>query len=206
MNDELKNNLRDPFEEVFSIPDKLENDESVVGLISASTENGSVVRKVNYTKKREQFYKKAQKTIESLFKFYLSEDVITNDEYIRQKAYHDQCTLGDLMNQIEITNRATTTIMENIDMGEVTPRLFEVLSGMIQSTMELLKMKTMHFVSMETNLKQLIDDKEIYQKKSLTNGDTVEEDAPITSRGSKKLMQQIQNAIKNDEVEDIDTN
>ena len=206
MNDELKNNLRDPFEEVFSIPDKLENDEDISGLISDTNNDNAVVRKVNYTKSRERFYKKAQKTIDSLFKFYLSEDIINQDEYIKQRAYHDQCTLGDLMNQIEITNRAITTIMENIDMGEVTPRLFEVLSGMIQSTMELLKMKTMHFVSMETNLKQLIDDKEIYQKKALSNGNEIEEDAPITSRGSKKLMQQIQNAIKNDEVEDVEIN
>lgn len=206
MDNNKKNAIRDTFEsfnDIFNVPDKLENEENVKDLITGNSEK-EVPKKMDYSKSRNQFYNKAKKTIDSLFQFYLTADVINEDEYIKQKAYHEQCTLGDLMSQIEIANRAITTIMENIDMGDISPRMFEVLSDALRTSMELLKMKSMHLIQIEESMKKLLSDREIYQHKSIESGTNDSDNGTITSRGSKKLMQQIQNAIKNNDIEDAD--
>lgn len=201
MDNKIKNTLRDPFKDVFSIPDKIENEEDIQTLITG--ENNSTPVKSNYKKNRNNLHIKAQKTIDALFKFYLTENIINEDEYIKQKAYHEKCTLGDLMAQIEIANTAITTIMENIDMGDMSPRMFEVLSDALRTSMELLKMKSMHLINMEESMKKLMADREIYQHKAISDGSETES---VTARGSKKLMQQIQDAIKNEEIEEADIN
>jgi hypothetical protein len=197
----LKDTLND-FNDVFSIPDKIENKEDVKELITKGDET-AVPKKNNYAKSRDKMHNKAKKTIDSLFKFYLAESIIDEDDYIRQKSYHEQCTLGDLMSQIEIANRAITTNMESVDAGDMSPRMFEVLSDALRTSMELLKMKSMHFVQKEESMKKLMADREIYQHKSIESGsETSNNDGTVTARGSKKLMQGIQDAIKNEEIED----
>lgn len=199
MDDKTKN----PFADIFSIPNTIECNNSIESLINnEDNEKKDIPKKFNYDKKRNKFYDKAKSTIDSLLKFYLTSDLISEDDYIKQKAYHDQCTLGDLMNQIEIANRAITTLMENIDLGDMPPRMFEVLAGMQHSIIDLLKMKSMHILSMESELKKIVSEREMFNQKSIGNGNKINQDGGITSRGSKKLMQQIQEAIRNENIED----
>lgn len=203
MNDNIKDELRSTFADVFSVPDKLENNENVEDLMASNKMPN--IQKTDYKGTRKKLHDKAKKTIDALFKFYLSESIINEDEYIKQKAYHEQATLGDLMNYIEIANKAITTIMENIDMGDMSPRMFEVLSDALRTSMDLLKMKSMHLIQMEESMKKLIIDKEMYQQKSLDSNDIdTNKNSKITSRGNKKLMMQIQDAIKNENIEEAD--
>lgn len=206
MEDNLKQKLREPFDEVFNIdiPDSLSNDSNIDGLI-ANKSSEKVVVKQDYSKKRTVFHNKAKKTIDSLFKFYLSQDIIDKDEYIRQKAYHEKCTLGDLMNQIEIANHAVETIMDNIDAGDVQPRYFEVLSDLMKTIIELMKMKSMVLINAEESVKKIIVDRDTYNQEAI---EAKKEEAPenkqgFTARGNKHLMQTIRDAINNKEVEDV---
>lgn len=197
MNKDLKETLRSPFEDIFDTPDKLQSDEAISNLMKGSVQK-STPRKNDYLAKRVSLHEKAKKTINALFKFYLAEDIINSDEYLVQKAYHEQCTLGDLMTQIEISNTAIVTIMEAIELGDLQPRMFEVLSEMMRSNMELLKMKSMTMINMEENMKQLISDRQIYHSEApgkLTEG------GGLKSRGSKDLIRNLRNII-DDDIED----
>lgn len=200
--DNNKENLKDTFNDIFSIPDKLTSDEDPMTLLKADDKNNKPApKKSNYAEQRTGLYKKAKKTINSILDFYFNESIISEDDYIRQKAIQDEATLGDLMAQIEISNRAITTLMENIDMGDMAPRMFEVLSDAQKTFIELLKMRSMHLINMEENYKKLIQDREIYNQKSNTEEKTT---GGITMRGSKKLMQQLQDAMKNEEIDEAD--
>src|ERR1035438_5563380 len=71
---------------------------------------------------------KAKKTIMSLMKFYLSADIIEEDEYVKAKQHIDEMTLSSLLFQLEAGEKALVTLLETIDDGELGPRMFEVLA------------------------------------------------------------------------------
>ena len=91
---------------------------------------------------------------------------------------------------------AITKLIENIDAGDITPRLFEVLSDLQKTFIELLKMKSMHLINMEENMKKLIQDRMTYQNIQPTDNEV---DGTVTTKGTKKLMEQLQNIVKQKE-------
>jgi len=60
----------------------------------------------------------AKKLMNSLLKFYLSQELIQKNEYVQLKAKIDVMTLANLINQMQIAEHAITTLMRTIDSGE----------------------------------------------------------------------------------------
>ena len=81
----------------------------------------------------EQSRTKAKNVMESLLKVYLSDNFISKSEYVQAKVNLDAMTLGNIINQMEISQKAINVLMENIELGDVNPKLFEVL-GKLQGT------------------------------------------------------------------------
>ena len=193
--------FKNSFDDIFSeggLPEKLENTEDIQNMMSPNKETKPFV---DYNARRTRLYNKAKSTIDALLKFYLDESIITENEYFKQKAVQDQSTLGDIMNQIEISNSYINTLMETIDRGDISPRFFEVLSDSQKTFIELLKMKTNFIIQMEETTKKLISDREMYAsektRKELQQGS-------VSTRGAKGLMQNIQEIIDNSEdIEDV---
>ena len=75
----------------------------------------------------EQSRIKAKNVMESLLKVYLSDNFISKSEYVQAKVNLDAMTLGNIINQMEISQKAINVLMENIELGDVNPKLFEVL-------------------------------------------------------------------------------
>lgn len=197
-----KNQLRNSFDEIFSkVPEKIE----LTGLeeMLDGKKPKTPVRVVNYADRRNAMYNKAQKTVNSLLKFYLNENIISEDEYIQQRAEQEKSTLSDLMNQIENMNDIITSMMHNIDSGDVSPRTFEVLSEVERTFIELLKMKSMHLIQIEESMKKLVNDRNLYNRSNeVGSGDVGSEG--FSSRGTKKLMRQMREMIDTKNAEEID--
>lgn len=148
----------------------------------------------------------AKKTITALMKFYLDADIIENDEYVMAKKKMDEMTMSSLVYQLNAGERALTLLLETIEDGELSPRMFEVLATLQKSMLDIIKSQTMYLMATEESNKRIARDIEIYRKK--TNTTQIEESGGDSKdsnihRGSKDLMRMIQLGL-NQNVESVD--
>ena len=164
--------------------------------------------RMSYSELKTSASKKATKTITSLMKFYLDEDIIERDEYIIAKKKIDEMTMSSLIYQLQAGERALTTLLETIEDGEIAPRMFEVLATLQKSMLDIIKSQTMYLMAAEEGAKRMARDIELYKKRDdahvigeasggAPTGDTVQ-------RGTKDLMRMIQSGIQDDQIEDAE--
>lgn len=163
----------------------------------------------SFTELKSGATKKAQKTITSLMKFYLDEDIIEKDEYIQAKKKIDEMTMSSLIYQLQAGERALTTLLQTIEDGDIAPRMFEVLATLQKSMLDIIKSQTMYLMAAEEGAKRISKDIELYRKRENireieeasggnTPGDT-------TQRGTKDLMRMIRQGIDDaDNIEDVE--
>ena len=150
----------------------------------------------------------AKKTITALMKFYLDADIIENDEYVKAKKKMDEMTMSSLVYQLQAGERALTILLETIEDGELSPRMFEVLATLQKSMLDIIKSQTMYLMATEESNKRIARDIEVYRKN--TNTTQIEEVGgdskdPNIQRGTKDLMRMIQMGInQSGEDENLD--
>lgn len=166
----------------------------------------------SFTELKSKSTTKAQKTITSLMKFYLDEDIIERDEYIQAKKKIDEMTMSSLIYQLQAGERALTTLLQTIEDGELAPRMFEVLATLQKSMLDIIKSQTMYLMAAEEGAKRIAKDIDIYRKRDdkreieassnpvapgAAGGDTVQ-------RGTKDLMRMIRQGIDEANIEDVE--
>ena len=139
----------------------------------------------------------------SLLKFYLSEEIIAEHEYIQAKAQLDEYALGMLIRQMENSEIAISTLMDTINEGDVSPRMFEVLSDLQRTLLDIIKSQTMYMVAIEENAKKTSRDIDVYHGSS--EGNAKQKSAGIKSRGTKDLMRALQETINEEDIQDVDS-
>ena len=164
--------------------------------------------KISFGELKQKSTKQAQKTITSLLKFYLDEDIIENDEYIKAKKRMDEMTMSSLVFQLQAGERALTILLETIEDGDLAPRMFEVLATLQKSMLDVIKSQTMYLMATEESTKRIARDIEVYQKRlNKTEVETSGGDSSDQSvqRGTKDLMKMIQSGIQEaDDIEDAE--
>lgn len=152
----------------------------------------------DYVKIKGDASERARKTVTSLMKFYLSEDIIDSDEYIKAKKKIDEMTLSSLIYQLEVGERALTTLLRTIDSGELSPRMFEVLATLQKSMLDIIKSQTMYLMAAEEGAKKISRDAEVYKGLKRNTGlpQSTEGGPSNVNMGTKNLMQSIQEEIK----------
>lgn len=191
MNEKEKEDARLSIKDLLinDLPDEIEGtDNPNVALSKKDTSKDIDV----YEKIQEKTYKRATKTIDSLLKFYLSEDIIEEEEYIRAKIEIDKLSLSKLLFLMETSERSIKRLMETIDDGELHPRMFEVLGGLQKTLLDIIKSQTMFMVASEESMKRLSRDVDIYGKDS--SKDKIKgQKRPdiISSRGTKGIIKAI---------------
>lgn len=151
----------------------------------------------DYVKLKGDASERAKKTITSLMKFYLTEDIIDKDEYIQAKKKIDEMTLSSLIFQLEAGERALVTLMRTIDSGELSPRMFEVLATLQKSMLDIIKSQTMYLMAAEEGAKKLSRDVEVY-KGLKRNNVAINTESSNVNMGTKALMQSIQEEIQSE--------
>ena len=119
----------------------------------------------------EQSRVRAQSVMESLLRVYLSENYISKSEYVRAKVNLDSMTLGNIINQMEISQRAIQILMDNIEIGDVNPKLFEVLGKLQGTFIDLVKAQTNYIMNASDEYEKIALDK-----------DTVADATPSTAK------------------------
>tara|TARA_R100000908_G_scaffold53757_1_gene29049 strand:- start:466 stop:1083 length:618 start_codon:yes stop_codon:yes gene_type:complete len=146
---------------------------------------------------------KAKGVMTNLLKFYLSEDIIEEQEYIKAKSQLDTYALSMLIRQMENSERAITLLMDTINEGDVAPRMFEVLSDLQRTLLDIIKSQTMYMVAVEENVKKISRDLDVYHGKSSTAKN--KQDDKVSTRGTKDLMRALQDSLDEENIEDIDS-
>ena len=182
-----------------SISDLLmENDIDLSNDISDNTLTFQKAQTINYydggalTKAKN----KAEKVMNTLLKLYMSDGFISKSEYVQAKVNLDSMTLGKIMNQMEVSEAAIQVLMDNIQMGDVNPKLFDALGNLQRTFIDLVKTQTAYIENAE------IEYKKIAQEKEISPDDIIEKDgrSEISSGGLKssnqrELMQMIRNTV-----------
>jgi hypothetical protein len=97
----------------------------------------------------------AQKAINAMLKFYLREDVINDNEYIRLKAKTEEAKLSTLIHMVETSEHAITTLLKQIHAGAFQARMWEVLGGLQKTLLDTMKLQTMQMIANEESFKRL---------------------------------------------------
>ena len=139
---------------------------------------------------------KAEKVMNTLLKLYMSDGFISKSEYIQAKVNLDSMTLGKIMNQMEVSEAAIQVLMDNIQMGDVNPKLFDALGNLQRTFIDLVKTQTAYIENAE------LEYKKIAQEKEISPDDIIEKDSKneistggLKSSNQRELMQLIRNTV-----------
>lgn len=141
---------------------------------------------------------KAEKVMNTLLKLYMTDGFISKSEYIQAKVNLDSMTLGKIMNQMEVSEAAIQVLMDNIQMGDVNPKLFDALGNLQRTFIDLVKTQTAYIENAE------LEYKKIAQEKEVSSDDVIEKDnkheistGGLKSSNQRELMQLIRNTVDN---------
>lgn len=198
MKEESKEELRSSLDDLigYDLPDEVEglNEKHELDKVRADNTQFAGIQKAK---------KKAKGVMDSLLKFYLSEEIIEEHEYIKAKQKIDTTALSMLIRQMENSEQAITILMDTINEGDVAPRMFEVLSDLQRTLLDIIKSQTMYMVAVEENAKKMSRDLDVYQGQSPKSNNSKQGGAK--SRGTKDLMKALQNSIKEENIQDVDS-
>jgi len=142
--------------------------------------------------------KKAKGVMEALLRVYLSDNFISKSEYAQAKVNLDAMTLGNIMNQMEISQRAINILMDNIEIGDVNPKLFEVLGKLQGTFIELVKTQTNYIMNASDEYEKLAMDKDGVMTE-VTASPAKEISGGFKSSSQKDLMRLIRNVSDKDD-------
>ena len=176
----------------------LDNDVDLSSDISDNTLTFQKAQTINYydggalTKAKG----KAEKVMNTLLKLYMSDGFISKSEYVQAKVNLDSMTLGKIMNQMEVSEAAIQVLMDNIQMGDVNPKLFDALGNLQRTFIDLVKTQTAYIENAE------IEYRKISQEKEISPDDVIERESNneistggLKSSNQRELMQLIRNTV-----------
>lgn len=140
---------------------------------------------------------KAEKVMTTLLKLYLSDGFISKSEYVQAKVNLDSMTLGKIMNQMEVSERAISLLMENIEMGDINPKLFDAVGNLQRTFIELVKTQTNYVINAEEEYRKIALEKD--SMNNVEDTTATEVSAGYKSSSQKDLMRMIRNTVDGSE-------
>ena len=157
----------------------------------------------------------ARMLMSSIVDLYLKENLIEKTDYVVYKQKIDAMNISSMMLQLKTAQHAITKLIEEIDLGNANPRMFEVLAQLQSQIMQMPKDYQQYMNKMEENHIRLRTEGE---RKAYSGGVQMEYDPEkkvsslgtsyssqpdgIKVRGTKGLMEGLRD-ILGTEIEDI---
>lgn len=139
---------------------------------------------------------KAEKVMNALLKLYMSDGFISKSEYIQAKVNLDSMTLGKIMNQMEVSEAAIQVLMDNIQIGDVNPKLFDALGNLQRTFIDLVKTQTAYIENVEMEYRKIAQEKEISPDDVISRDNKNEiSTGGLKSSNQRELMQLIRNTV-----------
>ncbi len=119
---------------------------------------------MNFAEEKLTALSDARALLDSVSKFYVDPALYGDPEHIEFKKKIDATNLSAMMFQLKSAQHAITKLLEEIDLGNMHPRLFEVLAQLQSQIMQMPKDYQAYLEKMELNYKKA--KLEIEEKKS----------------------------------------
>ena len=190
---EQKEIIRDSISELL-----MENDIELSNDISGDTLTFQKTQTINYYDGGAlvKAKAKAEKVMNTLLKLYMSDGFISKSEYIQAKVNLASMTLGKIMNQMEVSEAAIQVLMDNIQMGDVNPKLFDALGNLQRTFIDLVKTQTAYIENAELEYKKIAQEKEISPDDIIEKNSKNEiSSGGLKSSNQRELMQLIRNTV-----------
>jgi hypothetical protein len=156
----------------------------------------------------------ARLLMSSIVDFYLKENLIEKSDYVNYKQKIDAMNISSMMLQLKTAQHAITKLLEEIDLGNANPRMFEVLAQLQAQIMQMPKDYQQYMNKMEESYIRLRTEgeKKAYEggMRMEYNGEggtpsfgtTNQLETGIKVRGTKGLMEGLRD-ILGTEIEDV---
>jgi hypothetical protein len=169
---------------------------------------------MNFKDEKISALSEAQALLDSIAKFYVDPNVYGSADHVELKKRMDATNLSAMMFQLKSAQHAITKLLEEIDLGNMHPRIFEVLAQLQSQIMQMPKDYQAYIEKMEQNYKKAkleIEDKKssggvIMDTTDSSDGSYqpafVQQGSGIKTRGTKGLMEGLRD-ILGTEIVDI---
>ena len=107
----------------------------------------------------------------------------------------DSMSLGKIMNQMEVSERAISLLMENIEMGDINPKLFDALGNLQRTFIDLVKTQTNYVATAEEDYRKIALEKDNMEVEDTT---ATEVSTSFKSSSQKDLMRMIRTTVDGD--------
>ena len=203
-------------EQIKKSLDSIIMEESLDSVIEANTSELPRIKSSNlmdYDEEKSSAFTEANSLLDSLTNFYLDPDKIGAPDHLDQKKKIDAINISSMMFQLKSAQHAITKILEEIELGNTHPRLFEVLGQLQSQIMQMPKDYQNYMDKMEQGYKRLRNEVEqknhsegISMERS-SDGESyipsaISSEGTIKSRGTKNMMEGIRELLGG-EIEDV---
>lgn len=173
---------------------------------SVDSINMSQIDILNIKKLQEETFKDAESIVKSYAKMFVSEREIKTSEFFKEKKKNDIVMLQNLLQQLEIGSFATKKIAEEISIGNLQPRMFEVLSKLQTSNLELIRSLAQYqnillvsYQGLSETFKLIEESKQNYlQEKNIEEANYMIEDQITEDRGAIQTHRSLIEGLSND--------
>ncbi len=152
---------------------------------------------MNYKEEMKTSFYESKEVLENMASMYLDEkEELINNNYIKNKVLNDAQNLSDMSFLQKIAKRAIIKQMEQIEMGEATPRHYETLAIMMREIRENIKQSTVTVSTMEGFYKQIRVDMGLNETVNSSESESNKPDIITTNDLNTKLDEIIKNRGK----------
>jgi len=110
---------------------------------------------MNFSEATQTTGSDAKAILDSIAKFYLDENFLDQTNYVDYKKKIDSMNLASMMLQLKTAQHAITKLLEEIDLGNANPRMFEVLAQLQSQIMQMPKDYQGYVQKMEESYKSI---------------------------------------------------
>lgn len=199
--------------------DSIIMDESLDSVDTILQENGQLPRMkttdlMNFTDEKSSALSDAKALLDSIADFYIDSKLMDSASHVDLKKKIDAMNLSSMMFQLKSAQHAITKLLEEIDLGNMHPRIFEVLAQLQAQIMQMPKDYQAYLEKMETNYKktrieideksqsrQVIMDSQREDGLYTTSAQTPE--GGLKSRGTRGIMEGLRGIIGSEMIVDV---
>lgn len=199
--------------------DSIIMDESLDSIETIVPEGGQLPRMkttdlMNFTDEKSSALSDAKALLDSIADFYIDANLMDSASHVNLKKKIDAMNLSSMMFQLKSAQHAITKLLEEIDLGNMHPRIFEVLAQLQAQIMQMPKDYQAYLEKMESNYKKTrieIDEKkqsgalimDSPQNDGFYSATAQTPDGGLKSRGTRGIMEGLRGIIGSDMIVDI---
>jgi hypothetical protein len=145
---------------------------------------------------------KAQKLVLSCLKLYFDEKIIEKNEFMQAKSAVTTSNIMTLFKQIKVAEFFIDKIVNDVDSGNLNPRIFEVATGIQSNIIDMLKNTQLHVISMQEEYRRLQGEmpKSEFEANTINIKNTDGSSTKIYTN-SKALLRDLDNEEETDDVD-----